>query len=276
MNKWIGAIALLAFATTAQSQSVPAAAPIQIEPAGPWKVEYADSKCLLHRNFSSEGKRTLLSLSIEPLTPVAWLKIAVEGTGGRRADGDAIMFADGQRRAGTLHYNIYGTRGYRMREFMLDLDRHDLGAVEDRIRFWTKTHGDLEVRVSGFASAWKALQSCMDDLHTELGIDGEVVARMAKRPEGQMLAFLDLPRSETALDFAVLYWVTAEGRVDDCRLVQPSGIGRFDQSLCSKLLAKARFKPALDAAGDPLRVPQFENVSIRMTSIITAEPMRTR
>jgi TonB family protein len=113
----------------------------------------------------------------------------------------------------------------------------------------------------------------MTDLYADLGINEAELAQMATEPEGSIFSFADFA-GRPNLDFAVLYWVTAEGRVDDCRLLQPSGVQRFDQTLCGDLKSKARFKPARNAAGQPIRVPRFENVSLRTSTIIAAEPFR--
>lgn len=275
MNRWLALLALFVVATPAIPQKMPDVARTQVEPAGQWTVEYADWKCVLHRQFSSAGKRTLFSLSLEPLTSVGWTKIATEGAGGRRDDGDAVMFVDGQRRAGFLHYNIYDAGRYRMREYMLDLERHDLGGIEERVRFWTQEHGDIEVQVNGFPAAWKELGACMTDLYADLGISTSEVAQMVTEPKGDIFSFVDFPRGRSGLDFVVLYWVTAEGRVDECRLLQPSGVEPLDNSLCSDLKRRARFKPARTASGEAIRAPRFENVRIRTATVITTEPLRT-
>lgn len=274
MNRWLAAVMLASLASSAGSQRLPASATTQMQPAGKWAVEHADWQCILRRELSSAGQRSLFSLTLEPLTAVAWLKIATEGErGDRREDGDAVMLADGQRRAGTLHYNIYKAGKYRMREYMLDLDRHDLGSVNGSIRFWTKRHGDIDVKASGFKPAWNALKKCMTDLYASFGIVESQIASIATKPQGEIFEFVDFPRVTSGFDYALLYWVTPTGRVDECRLLKASGIAKFDNEVCGQLKAKARFKPARNAAGEAIRVPRFENASIRTTIISTTDPL---
>jgi len=40
--------------------AAPAAAPLPMTPTGPWKVEFADSMCLLSRPFGKDGATTLV------------------------------------------------------------------------------------------------------------------------------------------------------------------------------------------------------------------------
>lgn len=197
------------------------------------------------------------------------MRIAVEEDGGRRDDGNAILMIDGQRIAGTLHYNIYPAASYRMREFMLNLDRHPLRDAKSSIRFWTRTHGDMEIRTRAFSPAWNALQECMTNLNVGLGIKPDDIARVATQPEGSIFDFV---APSGAVDFAVLYWVTQTGTVEDCRLLKPSGNKTLDTSLCTNFQRKARFKPGLDSAGQPVRAPRFENVRIRVQTVVTTGP----
>ena len=71
------------------------------------------------------------------------------------------------------------------------------------------------------------------------------------------------PAFDSSFTFVTLYWVGTDGRVDDCRLLKPSTDKGLNARLCAELKAKARFKPALDRAGKPMRVPHFENVILR-------------
>lgn len=260
------ALSLTAAAAAAPAQHIPAAALSQAQPAGEWKVEYADWKCVLHRELALDGKATSFSLTFEPLERVAWLRLATVEKGGRRTDGDAVMLVDGLRLPGTLHYNAYPAAGAgerRVREYMLDLKQQDLAAVKEKIRFWTRAEADVELQLAGFPAALRALTRCMAETLADLGVDLAEVNRMAVEPDGFSLDFVDHPRDRESFEYVLLYWVAADGHVDDCRLLQPSGVAGFDKSVCERLKAKARFKPARDSSGRPIRVPRFEHPIIR-------------
>jgi hypothetical protein len=259
----LAASAVWSLAAASPAPQVPPAAAIQIEPAGPWSIDYGDFQCRLLREFQAGGRRTIVSLELEPVTATAWLKVAIQDKAVHRNDGKAVMLVDGEPVPGDLHYNIFAAKGFVMREFMLDLDRHRLGAIRSRLRLWTPGHGDIELRLGEFPAAWKALQACMADLNSELGIDTAQVAAMATAPQGSVFDFIDYSYRQES-EFAFLYWVNAQGQVDDCRLLLPSGIPQLDKSLCANLKAKARFQPARNARGEPIRVPRFEHPHIRI------------
>ncbi len=134
-----------------------------------------------------------------------------------------------------------------------------------------KSHGKIEIPVPNFEQAWQALGNCMDDLYAKFGVDMAVQQAMAEEPEGRIFDAIDTPGRPA--DFAFFYWVNEDGRVDECKLVMPSGFDEFDAKLCDDLKRRARFKPAIDEAGNPLRVAQFENMNIRVAYTTTTVPI---
>ena len=115
------------------------------------------------------------------------------------------------------------------------------------------------------------MDSCMDDLHRSLGVDPALLRSIATDPEGWSFQFVRSPVREYSME--LLYWVTADGRVDECRILKPSGISDFDQRFCEELKRNGRFKPAKSTAGSPMRAPVFEDLTIRCETRITTEPL---
>ena len=203
-------LAVASLATPAMSQEIPRS--LQFRPAGrEMEGEYADWKCLLHRDFSSAGKAIVFSLSLPPLIR-SHRSRSPSGRRGKQDDGKAVMFVDGSVSPDTLHYNVYGAtnseKPYRIREFFLHLERHSPGSAKERIRFWTKRDGDVEVQVSGFSPPGRALQM-HGPLYRELGIDQSAVAQITTEPKGDIHSFLNFRTSPTSISLA--YWVSAEG-----------------------------------------------------------------
>ena len=278
MIRLLSAFAVAGLVPAAAAPQISGSAATQMNPLGQWVVEHADWACVLNRDLSVPGSRRYFALSLEPLSSVAWLKIATDQGNVRSDSGDAVMFFDGERLPETLHYNIFKAGQYQIREYRLDPKRHDVALIKNGFRLWTKRHGDIEVRLTGLKAAWGAMRQCMSGLYKELGIDESEIARMAVKPEGRTLDSVNFKplRPGGSLEFVTLYWVTAEGRVDDCRLLKPSGQPAFDRSFCNQLKSKARFRPARDAAGQPIRMPRFENIQLRRSKISSTTPSQIR
>ena len=267
---WMMPIALLSGVASA-AKGPNEATDLRFKPVGPWNVESADWSCKLNRKFSGGGKSALFSLSLEPITSTSWFRFGVEAESDiRDDDNDAVLFIDGNRAEGEFHYNIFSTEEYRVREYMLDLNRHPLGDTKDLLRFSTSRHGDIELDDLDFQPAWRALRTCMDDLYGELDISSDQLAKMKTEPTGDVFKAMKIPRGFGSLDFALLYWISEDGRVDQCRLLLPSGNAKIDEKVCDNLKAGARFKPALDAEGEPIRVPQYKYLRLRTTAVATS------
>lgn len=54
--------------------------------------------------------------------------------------------------------------------------------------------------------------------------------------------------------------IDAEGRAGDCTVIRPSGIPVLDAGTCPIVLARARYLPALDAAGNPVPSRHFQSI----------------
>ncbi len=61
---------------------------------------------------------------------------------------------------------------------------------------------------------------------------------LAAREEGEVTAAFD---------------VTETGAAENCRVIRSSGYLRLDDSTCPLIEERARFRPAMDAAGKPVR-----------------------
>lgn len=265
MKLWtvIAALCVGTFSLPSAAQKLPETPTIRAVPAGKWSVNFDERQCILERPYTVDGKPALFALNLEPVTDTAWLRFGIAEKRDARDDGDAVMTVDGAQLPGTLHYNIFSTDTHRVREYMLDLRRHAFAKVKQRIRFWTRRHGDVEIDASSFPTAWTAMRKCMDDLHASFGIKPEELARIATPPEGSVFPHVDYPTDAGPSNFAFLYWVTAEGKVDDCKLLLPSGMAKFDAGLCPNLIAKGKFKPARNAEGEAVRAPVYLYARLR-------------
>jgi len=87
--------------------------------------------------------------------------------------------------------------------------------------------------------------------HLGLRWDDYPVAALNAATEGRVVARLT---------------ISAEGRATECTVVATSGNRLIDAATCRVALARARFEPALDAAGTPVTVHDVAVVTWRMPS----------
>jgi periplasmic protein TonB len=59
--------------------------------------------------------------------------------------------------------------------------------------------------------------------------------------------------------------IGADGHVKDCRVTKSSGFPNLDRASCRLLAQRARFKPALDRAGQPIESTYEDKLDWRLS-----------
>lgn len=245
------------------SAATAAPQPIDLKPAGPWKVEYGESACLLNRPYLANGKSYRLELTFEPIQTDVWLRIYDPEKSRSRDSGEAVVEVDGSQVSDKVHFNVIPSANGTKREFWLR-EFKKVQQMQNSLRLLPRRHGELRLATGDFPKAMHAIVGCVDDLHRSLGIDPAAVKAIAKQPEGNpSLSQIDFPKTPSGFDITLLFWITTEGRVEKCRVLKPSGLANFDKSVCSQLEKKARYKPARDAAGKAVPAPIYEAIRLR-------------
>jgi len=235
-------------------------------------MDYADTACVLSRPFSAAGVPYDLELTSKPVERRSWLRLysAEKKTRPTLDDGDARIDIDGTQIPEKVHFNIFpNAKGGTTREFLFEDFPRTVGKTRATVGLSLGRYGGFNLNVTDLGEALTALQACRDDLHKSLGIDPAILSSVSVQPEGDALSFTKIP--EAPFDLELLYWVSTTGRVDDCRVIKPSGIAEFDGRVCRDLMGNGRFKPAKTAAGEAIRAPVFEDDVIRRAQFISKD-----
>ena len=180
-----------------------------------------------------------------------------------RDDGDAVVEVDGVQVSDKVHFNVIPKSDGTTREFWLREFKKVQG-MQGSLRLRTRRHSELKLATDDFPKAMRAVVGCVDDLHRSLGIDPAAVKVIATQPQGNSsMSQIDFPKTPSGFDISLLYWITTEGRVEKCRVLKPSGLAKFDKSVCHELERRALFKPARDAGGKAVPAPIYEDIRLR-------------
>ena len=107
-----------------------------------------------------------------------------------------------------------------------------------------------------------ALRTCVDELLTRWGVDVEAHKSLTRPPiptgnPGRWVTSNDYPSSLVArgiqgnIQFRLT--VEADGKVSGCAIQQSTRPVEFDETVCRIMSKRARFDPALDADGKPIK-----------------------
>lgn len=147
-----------------------------------------------------------------------------------------------------------------IRAIAIDLKESSLAPLKTAKQFRIRA-GKIDVTLAPTAvpGAMKALETCQKDLLVTWGMDPKVVASIAAFPTlpGGILSLFstnDYPmsaiRSEEQGTSGVRFWVSEEGKIRDCQVVEPSGSKTLDNQTCAIISRRARFQSARTHSGE--------------------------
>ena len=262
-----------------------AAEPMRLQPSSNWHVNYADDSCRLARSFGSgeeevtlvldrfrPGPRVHMTLVGSPVDVRSDVRRIVLRFGPNDAEFEkrfAPGTLDNGKAAIVVGGNVWIT-GYDAKKAALEDEgepnrRRPIDpALYSAIQF-------LELRIAGKRSvvletgsmmaAEQALTACNDDLLRGWGIDAEVDKRLSRRvtPNGDPRKWLrssDYPSRMRFLGYQGLVHfrliVDERGVPQSCHIQLSTRPKDFDDAVCNKIMARARFQPALDADEKPV------------------------
>lgn len=274
---------IMAFAMLAPLTAEPGSAePIVLKPASAWNLDIGENRCRLNRLFGEEGNQHLLAL--EQYYPSEGAGVFIAGPGLKPfrsgAPTQLRLFAEqtpltSSPFTGTAEgfgpavvYRSLRFDGETPSELPLqDLEGRGIAHLAPpppQARSLTVAQGETSVTLETgpLASALAALNQCSEDLIYSWGLDLEQHRTATRRTvflNGQNVSNAmaerfpsDLARAEGQAIVRLRVIVSAEGKVENCLLLNQTSRPKAAAPAC-KAMDKARFEPALDAQGQPMR-----------------------
>lgn len=247
----------------------------ELAPAGPWHVDYSRDSCNLLRDFK-DAKGTILALRMEQFRPGTSVSIALIGkavwTENRFLAADIHFLPGGGdtvtngAMSGTMEVGgkrtsvIVGLGGSLFAapdQTPMPVDK----ATFDSVRFDIKSfQRPIVLNLGPMQAPLAALQACMDDLVRHWGLDPAVQYHLTPpTPLGDVASWVlpdDFPERQlfytesSTVHFRLM--VGTNGEVTGCSIQDVVPAPGFAERSCALLTARAHFKPALDAHGQPV------------------------
>jgi TonB family protein len=241
--------------------SAPAVAEEPLKPVQPWVVNYAVTDCTAHRAYGDEAHPNLLVIG-----PALWgdtyeLMIAANGTGpveAEEVDG-SVDFGNGPIKAWLLHYGAKASQSYGVFKFRIS-GREMAQARSATVATFHVKGQDRKYSLSSVPALMDTLHNCIVDLQHYWNMVDPEQKDIAAPPIGdirEIFTASDYPAEamshsqEGKVQLVLL--IDEQGRVAACHVLEPSGIPVFDAMGCQVIRQRARFKPALNRQGKPIR-----------------------
>ena len=288
--------AVLAFAgISLASIGVPVSAEVvEIAASSPWNVDFADEKCRLTRLFGEGANRHVVLF--EQYWPSDGFGLTVAGPAYARfrsRQPTELGFFDGQERRRTEPFTgtvdgfgsgvIYSSASLgnigegddpAAEEGVTRLRQLDTAAAAKVAYVAVKQRGDeIRLQTGPLDEAFSVLNQCAAGLLAEWGLDFEEQRRASRMPEWtnmdgvvRRIQAAYPARARTRGEQGLMRMrviVSAEGTVEDCAIIKATETERLESPACGAML-NARFTPALDAAGQPMRSYYVTRITYQM------------
>ena len=254
-----------------------AATVLDLEPTGKWLLNYEDNSCFLGRTFGEGDSQ--ITIAFTRFAPGDGFSLRAYGKPFRN-DGpfQDVRVAFGAIPATEpLRDSLSGKTG---KVPFVDLGRFTLAttlhgvendppslSAEQEAAVSALTIGPhrgkiYRLHLGSMRSPMRAMRSCTDNLVRTWGYDPSVTGALSKPPEpasypGSWLTTDDYPAGMVAtgqlgaVEFRLD--VDENGGVTGCTILRRAGDETFAATSCMKLKRRARFNPALDNTGRPVR-----------------------
>lgn len=286
-------LAMLAL-TLVPGTTLAAAEPVVLKPASPWNVDFATDRCRMQRLFG-EGENQHL-LSIEQFWPSNEAGVSVAGPAFKRfrsLQRTQVRVSDTREPIRSTAFTgdiagygaavIFSTLRFDRNEGEYDEGyQQPFGKTGQMDLALGKEAQFIELRQAGRAvrletgrldAAFDVLNQCTRDLLRDWGLDAErhLTALSGPRwinqdPLVRRITSI-YPSSAAAIGeqgiMRMRVIVTEEGTVESCTIVKASNTTRLESPAC-EVMKRARFEPARDAEGKPLRSYYVTAITYRM------------
>ena len=251
---------------------------VLLVPTAQWNIDYAADSCKLRRAFGAGA--TQVSIEFQQRAPNVPYEMMLSGHGIRRLQTRAQLTV-GLGQAFTFKQSNFaaavtadGTELIRFRLFRGGaVDKDDGNAVADAgyqaphaldpVTYVDLTSGKTALRLATgpLSGAVASLNRCVDDLVRGWGLDPAAQRALTRRvrPASNPALWLDsgdYPAAMLAANRGAIVefrlMVSATGAVTGCHIQSGLSYAGFEARTCTGISRRARFDPALDAAGNPV------------------------
>jgi TonB-like protein len=252
---------------------LPAAGPRPLrQPIKPWVLDYGATACTALRTYGSGKAPVTLALRPSPNGNVVRLVVMRPGRAPKPYHFPVTTnLSDARVKTTGLRFQPKGARHDLV---WINFERSALDGLAGAGEIAIRGGSDIDERFAlpGIAAVLKGLDTCNADLrrYWNVGDAGAPLSAPATplKPLPHYFSSDDYPfqafHEGASGASKIMMMVDESGALKDCMVEETSGIATLDAMACLVLLERARFRPALDAAGKPARSVLTTRVVWRM------------
>lgn len=244
------------------------AAPTGAEPLRPiqnWVVDYREDQCLAMRQYGTAEDPITLAIRPSPNGETYELLVGRKHSGPDFATErkGSVDFGHGRITSWLLNYGFRKSKSD-VYQFRITAAEMQQALTAQTVTLSPERAPDYTFELRSMPALLAGLQTCTTDLKQYWNMDGEKVGLIATSPKGDLRALfssedypLEAYNREQEGSIQLLLLIDEKGAVAGCHVVTPSNIPVIDAMGCQVIKQRAKFTPAVDRSGKPVRSTVF-------------------
>lgn len=252
-------------AALASAAAVLSGAPAKSQPLQPttpkWSFNFGSTQCIASRSYANAAEP--LTLLIVPSLNGATYRLLVAGkyhvSELASEEAGTVDFGDGPTKSWVLFYQT-PDRSADVHQFRIPAAEMARARSATSLTVHMATSSDMTFAISDMGEVLDSLQACTAKLQAFWNIVAGESGKVSRLPRGDLrsvFAKINYPpvayrRWEQGKgDYLLL--IDETGKVAGCDVLIPTGVPILDAAACATIQDKAKFTPALDKSGKPVR-----------------------
>lgn len=232
-----------------------------LQPTGKWALDYALAQCAAYRDYGSAKRPVTLMIRPAPNGETYEILVAREDASPEFAEEleGTVDFGGGPIKAWLLHYRSQ-TKHLDVYQFRISALEMAQARSASSVTLRIRNAPDFSFALASMPQLLDGLAACTADLKQYWNMGGEKDGRIATPAKGDVRHLFspdDYPREAMNLRqegrAQYLLLVDEKGKVAGCHVLLASGVPVLDAMGCAILMERAKFTPALDPSGKPVR-----------------------
>lgn len=260
-------MALAAVLVTLANGTAHASAPL--EPSSAWNVSYEEAQCTASRTYGPADKP--ITLTLVPSVTGSAMRILFVRDGKTSTDeqlGELTLGSLPPIKTYAFVYDVPSMH-HRVHSVIVPMTEFRAAAAASSVGLRAGSL-DVTLKTDEIPDMLVELDKCLKDLQDYWNVKNIGPARVAPNP-GKALGLvsgMDYPglaiiRGQTGTVGMTLL-IDEKGQVADCTVEQPSGAAVLDVASCFLVQTRAKFLPAMDSKGKPMRSAVSQRISWRI------------
>jgi TonB family protein len=238
----------------------PAWADPPLSPVKPWVLDYGETQCTAARDYGNAANPTTFVIRPAPNGETFELLVGRQRRGPTFAEEleGSVDFGLGPIKAWLLHYGSK-TRSVAIHQFRIPAAEMVKARAASVVTLHIKGGPDVSLSLANMSALLSGLQECTADLKRYWNMNAPE-GTIAKRAKGSLRGiFTDSDYPAEALGRSqegraqFLLLIDKTGKVAACHVYKASGVPALDAMGCQAIRERAKFTPALDVHGIPIR-----------------------